>query len=98
MFVIFKDFSIVSGILFKINVYGKFQTNPPYYVPLVELLPSQWADSDVLVTTKDLMKKMGQAPITVKKQKDGLVLNRLQNAIFKECFDLFRVSIYSETC
>lgn len=62
-------------------------------MPLVELLPSPWADDDVLTKTKDLMDKIGQTPITVKKQKDGLVLNRLQNAIFKECFDLFRVCI-----
>ncbi|VDI44307.1 L-gulonate 3-dehydrogenase [Mytilus galloprovincialis] len=68
-------------------------TNPPYYVPLVELLPSPWADDDVLTKTKDLMDKIGQTPITVKKQKDGLVLNRLQNAIFKECFDLFRKGV-----
>ena len=67
------------------------QTNPPYYVPLVELLPSPWADKDVLTKTRDLMNKIGQVPIVIKKQKDGLVLNRLQNAIFKECFDLFRV-------
>ena len=67
------------------------QTNPPYYVPLVELLPSPWADKDVLTKTRDLMKKIGQVPIVIKKQKDGFVLNRLQDAIFKECFDLFRV-------
>ncbi|CAC5373008.1 CRYL1 [Mytilus coruscus] len=72
-------------------------TNPLYYVPLVELLPSPWADDDVLTKTKDLMNEIGQTPITIKKQKNGLVMNRLQNAIFKECFDLFRKGVMTAT-
>lgn len=38
------------------------------------------------------MKKIGQIPITIKKYVDGYVRNRIQNVIFKECFDLFGVS------
>lgn len=38
------------------------------------------------------MKKIGQIPITIKKYVDGYARNRIQNVIFKECFDLFGVS------
>jgi hypothetical protein len=33
----------------------------------VELLPGQWADEDVMINTRDLMKKIEQIPITIKK-------------------------------
>ena len=69
-----------------------FQTNPPFYAPLVELAPSQWADQDLLQQTTALMKKLGQVPVTVKKEILGYVLNRIQYALLRECFSLVRVS------
>ena len=55
-------------------------------------MPGQWADEDVMINTRDLMKKIEQIPITIKKYVDGYARNRIQNVIFKECFDLFGVS------
>lgn len=58
----------------------------------MELAPSPWADQDLLPQTTALMKKLGQVPVTVKKEILGYVLNRIQYALLRECFSLVRVS------
>lgn len=70
-------------------------TNPPFYAPLVELGPSPWADPDLLPQTTALMKKIGQSPVTVKKEILGYVLNRIQYALLRECFSLIREDVVS---
>ncbi|MGI9435683.1 MAG: 3-hydroxyacyl-CoA dehydrogenase, partial [Geminicoccaceae bacterium] len=55
--------------------------NPPYVTPLVELCPAPWTDQVVVDRTHDLMTRVGQAPIRIKKEVDGFVANRLQGAL-----------------
>jgi 3-hydroxyacyl-CoA dehydrogenase len=62
--------------------------NPPYLIPLVELCPAPWTDPAVVERTRDLMSQAGQVPATVKKEKDGFALNRLQGALLAEAFRL----------
>ncbi|KAL4232929.1 Crystallin [Mactra antiquata] len=70
-------------------------TNPPFYAPLVELVPSPWADSDIVPTTKSIMEKIRQVPVILKKEIDGFVLNRIQYAIFKESWRLIKDGVIS---
>ncbi|KAH0625121.1 hypothetical protein JD844_033257 [Phrynosoma platyrhinos] len=51
--------------------------NPPYYVPLVELVPHPETDPSILEKTYALMKKIGQSPVKLTKEIDGFALNRL---------------------
>ncbi|KAL8191004.1 UNVERIFIED_CONTAM: Crystallin, lambda 1 [Gekko kuhli] len=62
--------------------------NPPYYVPLVELVPHPETDPCTLEKTYALMKKIGQSPVKLTKEIDGFVLNRLQYAIISEAWRL----------
>jgi L-gulonate 3-dehydrogenase len=62
--------------------------NPPYLVPLVEVCPAPWTDPAVVERTRELMTQAGQVPATVKKEKDGFALNRLQGALLAEAFRL----------
>lgn len=62
--------------------------NPPHLVPLVELVPAPWTDPEVVVRTRSLMQAVGQVPITLKKEIQGFVLNRLQGALLAEAFRL----------
>ncbi|XP_033739696.1 lambda-crystallin-like [Pecten maximus] len=70
-------------------------TNPPFYAPLVELIPSPWTDSDVLPTTKSLCTEIGQAPVVLNKEIDGFVLNRIQYAIIGECWNIVKAGVMS---
>ncbi|XP_022785467.1 lambda-crystallin-like [Stylophora pistillata] len=62
--------------------------NPPYYVPLVEVVPAPWTDSKVTDQTVALMKQIGQSPVVTKKEVNGFVLNRLQYAVIMESWRL----------
>uniref|UniRef100_A0A8C9NZQ0 Lambda-crystallin homolog n=1 Tax=Spermophilus dauricus TaxID=99837 RepID=A0A8C9NZQ0_SPEDA len=62
--------------------------NPPYYVPLVELVPHPETAPATMDRTHALMKKIGQSPVRVLKEIDGFVLNRLQFAIISEAWRL----------
>jgi 3-hydroxyacyl-CoA dehydrogenase len=72
-------------------VYFK-QTNPPFYAPLVEVIPSKWTVPEVTDRTMELLSSVGQVPVLVKKEVNGFVLNRIQYAIFAEAWRLIRVS------
>jgi len=63
--------------------------NPPHLVPLVELAPAPWTSPDVVARARDLLEKAGQVPVTVKKEVQGFILNRLQAALLGEAMRLY---------
>jgi 3-hydroxyacyl-CoA dehydrogenase len=62
--------------------------NPPYLIPLVEIVPAPFTDAAIVEQTRDLLEKAGQVPIVLQKEIDGFVLNRLQGALLHEAFRL----------
>lgn len=63
-------------------------TNPPYIVPILEIVPAPWTDKAVIQKTRERLEAMGQAPITLKKEIIGFIMNRLQSPIMHEAFRL----------
>ncbi|CBV43170.1 3-hydroxyacyl-CoA dehydrogenase [Halomonas elongata] len=64
--------------------------NPPYLIPLVEVAPSPLTWKTVVDRTMHLMEQVQQAPILVRKEIQGFILNRLQGALLNEALRLFR--------
>lgn len=62
--------------------------NPPHLIPLVELIPAPWTATATLDFTRDLMRDLGQSPITLTREINGFVVNRLQSALLGEAFRL----------
>jgi 3-hydroxyacyl-CoA dehydrogenase len=62
--------------------------NPPYLIPAVEVVPAPWTDPAVVERTRTLMTAAGQAPIVMKRELDGFVMNRMQGALLEEAFRL----------
>lgn len=62
--------------------------NPPYLVPAVEIVPAPWTTPDVVERTREFVVGVGQAPIVMKREIDGFVMNRLQGALLQEAFRL----------
>lgn len=62
--------------------------NPPYLVPAVEVVPAPWTDPAVVARTRDFLIAAGHAPIVMKKEVDGFVMNRMQGALLQEAFRL----------
>lgn len=52
--------------------------NPPYYVPLIEVVPAPWTRPDFPVKTKALMLEIGQKPVVFTREIEGFAVNRLQ--------------------
>ena len=62
--------------------------NPPYLVPAAEVVPAPWTDPAVVARTRDFLIAAGHAPIVMKKEVDGFVMNRMQGALLQEAFRL----------
>lgn len=62
--------------------------NPPYLIPAVEIVPAPWTDPAAMEKTRQLAVASGQAPIVMKRELDGFVMNRMQGALLEEAFRL----------
>ncbi len=62
--------------------------NPPYLVPAVELVPAPWTSAETMTAAETVIRGIGQAPIVMKRELDGFVMNRLQGALLDEAFRL----------
>jgi 3-hydroxyacyl-CoA dehydrogenase len=62
--------------------------NPPHLVPLVELCGAPWTAPAAIERARDIYRGIGQVPVTVNKEINGFVLNRLQGALLAEAFRL----------
>jgi len=62
--------------------------NPPHLVPLVELVAAPWTAPVVVERAKAIYQAVGQAPIVVKREIEGFILNRLQAVLLSEAFRL----------
>ena len=62
--------------------------NPPYLIPAAEVVPAPWTDPAVIERTASFLRDAGHAPIMMKRELDGFVMNRLQGALLEEAFRL----------
>ncbi len=62
--------------------------NPPHLVPLVELCGAPWTSLEAISRAREIYRAIGQVPVTVNKEINGFVLNRLQGALLAEAFRL----------
>ena len=62
--------------------------NPPYLIPAVEVCPSPWTSPETVMTAANFLRGCGQAPLVMKREIDGFIMNRLQGALLEEAFRL----------
>jgi L-gulonate 3-dehydrogenase len=62
--------------------------NPPYLIPAVEVVPAPWTDPAVAKRAAEFLRGAGHAPIVMKRELDGFVMNRMQGALLEEAFRL----------
>lgn len=92
--VIGSSTSEIAGSRFLESVPGRSRclvahpVNPPYLVPLVELCPAPWTSQESVERARQIMEAVGQAPIIVRKEVSGFILNRLQFALMGEALHL----------
>src|SRR5215475_4777323 len=79
---------IMSQITNQTRALGTHWWNPPYLVPLVEVIGTQWTSPAAIDWTIALHKAAGKMPVHVKKDVPGFVGNRLQHALWREAIAL----------
>jgi L-gulonate 3-dehydrogenase len=62
--------------------------NPPYLLPVVELVPSPWTSPEVMDRTHRLFEEVGQVPVRLNREIPGFVMNRLQAGVVCEAMSL----------
>lgn len=67
--------------------------NPPQLVPIVEIAKFEKTDENVVRKTYDLMKEIGKSPVVLKKEITGFIVNRVQVAFLRECFNLIEQGV-----
>ena len=69
--------------------------NPPYIIPVVEVMPGDHTSAEALGTTIALLKAAGKVPALVKRDVPGFVGNRLQHALRREAISIVAQGIAS---
>lgn len=72
----------------KQNIIVSHPINPPYYVPLVEVVPAPWTLPEVAKKTREIMEEIGQSPVSFSREVPGFAVNRIQYAILNETWNL----------
>jgi L-gulonate 3-dehydrogenase len=67
--------------------------NPPYLMPLVELVPTPWTSAETVAACRALMAAAGQVPVLLKKEVPGFVMNRMQIAAVNEAMALVAADV-----
>lgn len=62
--------------------------NPPYLIPAAEVVPAPWTAPEVVERARTMLVAIGQAPIVMKRELDGFIMNRMQGALLEEAFRL----------
>ena len=69
--------------------------NPPYLIPLVELIRSPNTSDETVSVTFDLLTAIGKTPAIIEKEALGFVGPRLQAALIREAFAIVEQGIAS---
>lgn len=62
--------------------------NPPYLVPAAEVVPAPWTSAETVERTRAFLVGAGHAPLVMKRELDGFIMNRMQGALLEEAFRL----------
>ncbi|WP_344444003.1 3-hydroxyacyl-CoA dehydrogenase NAD-binding domain-containing protein [Herbiconiux moechotypicola] len=69
--------------------------NPPYLLPVIEVVPSPATDPDVVDRASALYRRAGLRPVLVRREVEGFLFNRLQGAVLREAYALVRDGVAS---
>ena len=79
---------IMQGLKRRDRALGTHWWNPPFLVPLVEVIGTQWTSPQAIDFTMKLHAAAGKQPAHVKKDVPGFIGNRLQHALWREAVSL----------
>lgn len=85
--------AIAARATHRERIVGTHWWNPPYLIPLVEVVRTEHAADWALDATYDLLAHVGKEPVHVHRDVPGFVGNRLQHALWREAFAIIDAGI-----
>jgi 3-hydroxybutyryl-CoA dehydrogenase len=79
---------VMDRIRRKERALGTHWWNPPYLVPLVEVVRANETSDAAVAATLALLRQAGKQPVEIKRDVAGFVGNRLQHALWREAIAL----------
>ena len=70
------------------RIVGTHFWNPPYLIPLVEVVKGKETSEETVEITYDFLKNAGKHPVMVMKDVPGFIGNRLQHALWREAISI----------
>ncbi len=67
------------------RIVGTHYWNPPLLMPLVETIAGAHTPRELLVGVLELLRAIGKRPVVLEREATGLLWNRLQLALLREC-------------
>jgi len=77
----------------KDRIVGSHFWNPPYLIPLVEVIRTEFTSDSTMDRAMNFFKSVGKHPIRVNKDVPGFVANRLQHALWREAISIVEQGI-----
>ncbi|MCQ4334281.1 3-hydroxyacyl-CoA dehydrogenase family protein [Natronomonas sp. F2-12] len=77
------------------RVVGCHWWNPPYLLPLVEVVSGEETSEEIVDRTIEYVEGVDRDPIVVERDVPGFVWNRIQNAVLRECTHIVEEGIAS---
>ena len=93
--------SAITASTFAASLPGRHRVlvthpgNPPFLIPVVELVPAPFTDARIVEVAAAILKSAGMEPVIVRKEIEGFVFNRLQGALLREAYCLVRDGVVS---
>lgn len=79
---------IASKAEHKERIVGTHFWNPPYLIPLVEVVKTVHVADGIAEKVCEVLRSMGKKPIIAKKDCPGFIANRMQNALGREAVSI----------
>lgn len=87
----------ISEIAAKVSnsqrVLGTHWWNPPYLIPLVEVVQTPRTDPKYVERCMELLRRVGKVPVHVRRDVPGFVGNRLQHALWREAISIVAAGV-----
>ncbi len=80
--------TIMARVKHRDRALGTHWFNPPFLVPLVEVIETTGTSAKSVETMMTLLASVGKTPVHVRKDVPGFIGNRLQHALWREAIAL----------
>jgi 3-hydroxybutyryl-CoA dehydrogenase len=75
------------------RVVGMHWWNPPYIIPVIEIIRGERTEEAVIETVRALVERLNKRPVLVKKDVPGFLGNRMQYALMREAVSLLEAGV-----